>query len=143
MQKTTATLWGKAEIVKDPLATIWTAVENSHNAVDSALEFEAALSAFFPSDRKYAFEERGRSTVKVYQEITAQSITSCWMIGAAQNAGFHHHHWHFWYSAWVEAGQPDLGGKVDPKDWEGIEEEKKQLEAEYRAKPVKSPEHDE
>ena len=135
---------GKAQIVNDPLETIWTAVENSHNAVDSVLEFERALNASFPTDRKYAFEERGRSTVKVYSRdysaeyhqmlddmVERRMRASIITIGS------------FWYSAWVEAGQPKLGGKIDPKDWEVIEAEKKQLEAEYRAKPVKSREHDE
>ena len=135
---------GKAEIVKDPLVTIWTALENSHNAVDSALEFEAALNQSFPSDRKYAFEERGRSTVKVYSRdysaeyhIMLDDMVQSRMRASIITIGS------FWYSAWVEAGQPDLEGKVDPEDWEEIEEEKKQLEAEYRAKPVKSREHDE
>ena len=135
---------GKAEIVKDPLVTIWTALENSHNAVDSVLEFEAALNQSFPSDRKYAFEERGRSTVKVYSRdysaeyhIMLDDMVQSRMRASIITIGS------FWYSAWVEAGQPDLEGKVDPEDWEEIEEEKKQLEAEYRAKPVKSREHDE
>jgi hypothetical protein len=135
---------GKAQMVEDPLETIWKAVENSHNAVDSVLEFEAALNESFPSDRKYAFEERGRSTVKVYSRdysaeyhVMLDDMVERRMRASIITIGS------FWYSAWVEAGQPSLGGEIDPKDWDEIEEEKKQLEAEYRAKPVKSREHDE
>jgi len=135
---------GRAEMVKDPLATIWTAVERSHNAVDSVLEFERALNDDFPSDRKYAFEERGRSTVKVYsRDYSAEyhqmldNMVERRMRASIITIGS------FWYSAWLEAGQPELNGEIDPKDWEEIEAEKKQLEADYHAKPVKSREHDE
>ncbi|MCO4807226.1 MAG: S1/P1 Nuclease [Flavobacteriales bacterium] len=135
---------GKAKLIDRPLDVIWDAVEESHNAVDSVLEFERALTEEFPSDRKYAFEERGRSTVKVYSRdfsaeyhVMLNHMVERRMRDAIISVGS------FWYSAWVEAGKPDLDKPIPQEQLDRIEEERKELEAAYKVKPVKSREHDE
>jgi len=135
---------GKAVYIESPLDAVWNAVEVSHNAVDSVLSFEKGLSEEFPSDRKFAFEEKGRSTVKTYsKEYSADYHTmldrmverrmraSIAMIGS------------FWYSAWIDAGQPSLIEEVKPEEMEQLEQEQQQLEADYRTLKVKSREHEE
>ncbi|WP_394345422.1 zinc dependent phospholipase C family protein [Algoriphagus kandeliae] len=103
-------LWvGKAEYIKKPQEAIWKAVEEAHSQVDSVLNFERELSRQFSDDQKYSFEERNRLTTRVYsQEFTeAYAIALDGMVERQMRksikmiAGF-------WYTAWVNAGQPDL-----------------------------------
>ena len=135
---------GKAQYVESPLDYAWDAVEVSHMAVDSVLGFERDLNKRFESDRKYAFEQRGRSTVKVYSRDYSEAYhelldnmverrmrSSIIAVGS------------LWYSAWIEAGKPNLNLSLESKDLLEIDTEKKALQAEYEVKPVKSREHDE
>lgn len=135
---------GKARYIDDPLNAVWDAIEVSHAAVDSVLEFERILNGEFPSDRKYAFEERGRSTVKTYSReysmeyhlrlddmVERRMRASVIMVGS------------LWYSAWVDAGKPTMDESVDPVDLESLEQERQQLEADYRNRKVQSREHEE
>ncbi|HEY8400431.1 MAG TPA: zinc dependent phospholipase C family protein, partial [Cytophagaceae bacterium] len=57
---------GKASYVANIDSIIWQAVYKTHNAVDSVLSIEKSLNDVWPSDKKYAFEERGNMMVKVY-----------------------------------------------------------------------------
>jgi hypothetical protein len=100
---------GKAQYLYSPQQTSWRAVLNAHNAVDSVLLFERQLNASYPEDRKYSFEERGGKPVKVYSkeyskayhlmlggQVEKQMRASVKMVGD------------FWFTCWVDAGQPDL-----------------------------------
>lgn len=103
-------LWvGKAEYVEKPQLAIWAAVENTHIQVDSVLKIEKQLTEDFPEDQKYSYEERNGLTVRVYSrdfteafafaldnQIERQMKRSIKMIAD------------FWYTAWINAGQPDL-----------------------------------
>lgn len=103
-------LWvGKAEYVERPQLAIWEAVANAHAQVDSVLAVEKRLTEDFPEDQKYSFEERNGLTVRVYSrefseafalaldhQIERQMKRSIKMIAD------------FWYTAWINAGQPDL-----------------------------------
>ena len=73
------------------------------------MAIEANLNKSFPSDRKYSFSERSGSVIKQYSEeyatkyhehlngmVERQMRASIIALGS------------FWYSAWVDAGQPDL-----------------------------------
>lgn len=105
-------LWvGKAEYVEKPQLALWEAVENAHSQVDSVLRIERELSASFPEDQKFSYEERNGLTVRVYSrdfteayaqaldnQIERQMKRSIKMIAD------------FWYTAWINAGQPDLQG---------------------------------
>lgn len=135
---------GRAEMLNSPLNFIWDAVEASHAAVDSVLEFERVLTQNFPSDRKYAYEERGNSTIKTYSRdfsteyhVMLDNMVERRMRQAVIAVGS------FWYSAWVEAGQPNLNEGINPLDQQKLEEESKELEAQYKAHPVQSREHGE
>jgi hypothetical protein len=121
---------GKAEWIKNPLDYIWNIVQQSYAAKDSVLDFEAALNKQFDADRKYAYEQRGATMMRVYsQEYSKQyhdmlqGMVERRMKAAIIATGS------FWYTAWVNAGMPDLKGieKVTLS-----EELKKEMEAEDR-----------
>ena len=100
---------GKAEYIEKPQLAIWDAVAHAHAQVDSVLRIERQLTAEFPADQKFSYEERNGLTVRVYSrafteafalaldnQIERQMKRSIKMIAD------------FWYTAWVNAGQPDL-----------------------------------
>lgn len=100
---------GTATYIENPNTTIWKIVANSHKAVDSVLQLEATLSATFSSDKKYSFETRGRKMTKVYsKEYTSaynallNGMVERKMREAIFSVGS------FWYTAWVNAGKPNL-----------------------------------
>src|SRR5690554_1038399 len=137
-------LVGRAKYIKSPLNAIWKAVEESHSHLDSVLFIEKDLTRKIPSDQKYAFETRGMSTVRQYSQefaltyyrrmgdmVESRMRKSIEMVGS------------LWYTAWVNAGQPNLDellGKIDHKELQEKEEEERKL---LEEKKVKSREHEE
>jgi len=100
---------GKATYVKSVLDYTWEAVEASHNALDSVLRMEKEITLTFPSDRKYAYEQRGNTTVQVYSKefcsayhAQLNGMVERRLRAAVIAVGS------IWYTAWVDAGQPDL-----------------------------------
>ncbi|MBK8847701.1 MAG: S1/P1 Nuclease [Bacteroidetes bacterium] len=121
-------LVGRAEYIKDPQEYIWNVVRESYAAHDSVLRFERILNAKYDQDKKYAFEQRGVTTVKTYSKaytadydkllngmVERRMRSSIIAVGS------------FWYTAWVNAGQPNLDSL---KAGEMSSELKKQLEEE-------------
>jgi hypothetical protein len=102
-------LVGRAVYVDDPLTAAWSAVKASNAALDTVLGFERALSERFPEDQKYVFEDRGRGSMRfpsqVYTKAYEESMDG--MVERRMNASIITLG-SFWYSAWVNAGQPDL-----------------------------------
>lgn len=100
---------GKATYVKDVLGFAWEAVRESHMALDSVLSMEIETTKEIPADRKYSYERRGNVTVKAYSkefcELYHQKMNGMVerrMKKAIIAIGS------IWYTAWVDAGQPDL-----------------------------------
>lgn len=101
---------GRAEYIAKPQQKIWEIIKSSFSSLDSVLLLERKLSNSFPSDQKYAYEQRGSSSAtKVYsREYSAayhealQGMVERQMRNAILNVGS------FWYTAWVNAGSPDL-----------------------------------
>jgi hypothetical protein len=102
-------LTGQAEYVYSPQKAAWRAVFGAHTALDSVLRFEQELTTTVGEARKYGFEERNGQTTKVYSadfsrqyherlqgQVARQMRASIKMIGD------------FWYTCWVDAGQPDM-----------------------------------
>jgi hypothetical protein len=99
---------GRATYVANPQAAAWNAVKTSHEAVDSVLIEEKKLSLRM-GDRKYSFETKGRQTVRVYSQSYSNAyfrlldgMVERRMRASIKMTG------DFWYSAWVDAGQPDM-----------------------------------
>ncbi len=117
---------GKATHLDNVQLAAWDAIRQAHQALDSVLLFEKSLSEKF-DDRKFNFETKGKQTVKVYSldyakvyhqqlngMVERQMRASIKMIGDV------------WYTAWVDAGQPDLKSLINYKPTE--EELKKRQE---------------
>ncbi|WP_026952736.1 zinc dependent phospholipase C family protein [Algoriphagus mannitolivorans] len=107
---------GKAEYVEKPQLAIWKAVAQAHAQVDSVLFFERELTKAFPEDQKFSFEERNRITVRVYsREFTEAYASALDGMVERQLRKSIKMIADFWFTAWVNAGQPDLstlGGTV-------------------------------
>ncbi len=118
-------LVGKAMYIENPLKKAWAIVKESHASVDTVLKFEAELNLSFPADQKYSFSKRSNRVVKQYSEPYAKAyqdkmkgMVERRMRAAVLATGS------FWFSAWVDAGQPELKNliKIDL-----TEDEKKQV----------------
>ncbi|NRF40982.1 zinc dependent phospholipase C family protein [Pedobacter foliorum] len=100
-------LVGKAKYIENPLTETWDVI--THSLVDSVLVLEADLNNTFPGYRKYSFSERNNQVLKQYslEYATAyhnmmNNMVEKQMKSAILTIGS------FWYSAWVDAGQPLL-----------------------------------
>jgi hypothetical protein len=100
---------GKAEYIKNPLDFTWRRILESAAASDTVLKFEKRLSGTFPPDQKYAFEDRNGVIIRQYSSaytikynesmkgmVERRMRQSIFAVAS------------FWYTAWVNAGQPDL-----------------------------------
>ncbi len=107
-------LVGRANYVNDPLEAAWHAVNASFNAKDSVLEFESKLNSMFELDKKYAFEQRNNMLIKVYSKeftSTYNQMLAGMVERRYQNAIYLVGS--LWFTAWVNAGQPNLSRLVN------------------------------
>lgn len=100
---------GKAQYIKDPLGYAWDRVLESAKASDSVLRFERELTAAFPADQKYAFETRNGVVIRQYSSAFTIAFNNKLdgMIERRMRLSIYSIAC-FWYTAWVNAGQPDL-----------------------------------
>ncbi len=78
-------------------------------AADTVLKFEKELTTNFPGDQKYSFEERNGITIRQYS--SAFTIAYDRMMKGMVERRMRQSIFavaSFWYTAWVNAGQPDL-----------------------------------
>jgi hypothetical protein len=100
---------GKAAYIANPLEFAWARVLESAKAADSVLHVEKELTMQFAADKKYAFENRNGVLIRQYSSaftiafnkklqgmIERRMRQSIFAVAS------------FWYTAWVNAGQPDL-----------------------------------
>lgn len=122
---------GKAEYIKDPSAFIWERVLESAKATDSVLKFEKQLSLTFPADKKYAFEKRNNILIKQYS--SAYTIAYNKMLNGMVERRMRQSIFavaSLWFTAWLNAGQPDLSSltnqafsEKDLKEFEKLNED--------------------
>ena len=100
---------GRAKYIDDPLEAAWNAVKVSHYGVDSVLSFERQLSATWSDDLKYTYEDRGSLNIRTYSKEYSRAYSDMLdgqierrMNNAILCLGS------MWYTAWVNAGQPNL-----------------------------------
>ena len=118
---------GRADYISNPLQFTWARILESAAAADSVLKFEKELSNKFPADKKYAFENRNGTIVRQYSSeysIAYDKLLNN-MIERRMRQSIHAVA-SFWYSAWVNAGQPDLkevsGKEFEASDLRELEE---------------------
>ncbi len=134
---------GKAMHIKNPGQFIWSRVLESAAAADTVLRFEKELTASFPADQKYAFENRNGITTKVYSTsfTVAYNNKLLGMVERRMQQSVYAVA-SFWYTAWVNAGQPDLK-KLSNKDFTAEElKEFEELNTNWRKGKVVGREHD-
>lgn len=135
---------GKAEFVKNPQIRAWQATTAAHLALDSVFGFEKQLTASFSEDKKFGYEERNGITTRVYSkefskayhemlngQVEKRMKASIKMVGD------------FWYTCWVDAGQPNLNVlldfKFDEKDIEQLQKENEEWKKKtFEARPEAS-----
>ena len=116
---------GKATYIEDPVTYYWEIVLSSHLLVDSVLRIEQKLRDEFPEALQFCFDNRLQATTRIqckefaaaYQKEMRGMVERRWR-ATIQSIGS------VWFSAWVDAGQPDLTawkdsgfeGKVDDED---------------------------
>lgn len=133
---------GRAEYVEDILADEWETVQESFSAKDSVLDLERKLNNEFPTDQKYSHENRGASLIKTYSEeystayhnmmngmVERRLTSSIITVGS------------YWYTAWVNAGQPDLNELLERGPSKKLEKENLELDKSYRSSKIKGREH--
>lgn len=117
---------GKAEYIPNPGKFIWERVLESAKAADSVLVFERELSKEFKDDQKYSFEERNGKVVRQYSTAftTAYNQKLDGMIERRMRQSIYAIA-SFWFTAWVNAGQPDLssiaGNKLSDEELKEFE----------------------
>jgi len=105
---------GKAHYIQNPLAEAFKICRVSFSEVDTVLRFERILDKQFPADKKYITEKRGKKMVKDYSveyslayQKMMKGMVERRMRAAILSVGS------YWYSAWIDAGQPDLNKLID------------------------------
>jgi len=134
---------GKADYIKNPGDFIWQRVLESAKASDSVLVFEKELSKTFPADQKFSFEERNGVTIRQYSTAfsTAYDKKLNGMIERRMRQSIYAIA-SFWYTAWVNAGQPDLktlsNKELSPADLKEFE----QLNNAWKKATIKGRDHE-
>ncbi|NCD70900.1 zinc dependent phospholipase C family protein [Mucilaginibacter agri] len=107
---------GKARYIDNPLSEAFILCRSSFRCVDSVVRFEQILNKTFPTDKKYSQQERGTRKITDYSPeycaaynrllhgmVERRMRTAMLAVGS------------YWYSAWVDAGQPDLNKLIAVK----------------------------
>ena len=120
---------GKANYIENPLNEAFKICRASFKCIDSVLRFEKMISKNFPADKKYELVKRNGKTARDFSERYAKAYHASLkgmverrMRSSILETGS------FWYSAWVDAGQPDLN-KLIAKPLPSAERRKIQNEA--------------
>jgi hypothetical protein len=117
-----------AQYLKQPEKAIWGAIRKAHALLPDVFAKEKALSAQFTPERKYRTQVRRGKEVKGYStefiKAYAASLKNTINEQAIQSANLVAD---FWYTAWVDAGKPDLsllyGGGLSAKAKSKLEKE--------------------
>ncbi|MFT4032879.1 MAG: zinc dependent phospholipase C family protein [Siphonobacter sp.] len=121
---------GPAEYVQSIQKRSWQAVQQAHHCLDSLFLLETQITQKLGQSRKYAFEERNTILQKTYSREFSQAYhlainqqVERQMRAAIKMTG------DFWYTCWIDAGQPDLNSFpiYQPSEEEKQEERKEKL----------------
>jgi len=133
---------GKAVYIENKQEKIWEIVLSSSAAVDSVLRYEKLLSSYFDADKKYTFEDRAQTNVRTYSQDFTKTYSAKLdnmvykrLSLSIINLGS------FWFSAWIDAGQPNLNKlstyTYSEEDLKAI----RKLDEAYKNKSIKSRGH--
>lgn len=104
---------GNAKYIEYPLAESWKIIQSSFSLLDTVIRLERQLNEQFPKEKKYTGIKKGDKVYYDYSEEYSKQYHSLLnhmverrMRAAIQEVGS------YWYTAWVNAGKPDLN-KID------------------------------
>ncbi|MBI2731477.1 MAG: S1/P1 Nuclease [Sphingobacteriales bacterium] len=134
---------GRAEYIQRPGEFIWSRFLESAKASDSVLRFEKVLSERFPGDRKYGFENRNGVVIRQYSSDYSNAYDK--MLNGMVERRMRQAIYavaSFWYTAWVNAGQPDLS-KLTNKEF-SAEDQKEfdELNNQWKGGKIQGREHE-
>lgn len=122
---------GRANYIDDPLKYAWKICRDTYKNLDSVLLIEKKLETSFPPNQRYTFIKKGNKMIRDYAEpyatayhermkgmVEKQMRASIIAVGS------------YWFSAWVDAGQPNLKNMIKRELTE--EEKMKEKLEEYR-----------
>jgi hypothetical protein len=128
---------GRARYIENPLSEAFKICRSSFRCVDSVLRFERILNKSFPANKKYITEKRGKRQVTDYSPDYARAYNKMLkgmvqrrMGSAILSVGS------YWYSAWVDAGEPDLSKLIAKPLTDAGKQEISAEEACYKAGKV-------
>lgn len=121
----------KAVYLKKPEAAIWKTVRKAYTLVADVLQQEREVSQQFTDEQKYRVQNRNGREYKSYTADFAQAysarlkntVNQQLLSSSSLIADF-------WYTAWVDAGKPDLKSLM-PASYTNAD--KKQYKKEYKA----------
>ncbi len=130
---------GKADYFEGKKNYFWDIVLTSHVYVDSVLQIEKSLSKTFPEDQQYCYDDRLEATIRTQCEAYAAAFNKRMdgMVEARMRNSIHSIG-SAWYTAWVDAGQPNLKEFIPSK---GDSKEDEEIDASYRGGAIKGREH--
>jgi hypothetical protein len=134
---------GKAAYIKSPSGFIWEQVLESAAASDTVLKYEKELTKEFSADQKFSFEDRNGKITRQYSSAFCKAYNQKLngMIERRMRQSIYAVA-SFWYTAWVDAGQPDLSKLASVNFTEADLKEFEQLNSAWRFDSIKSREHD-
>lgn len=133
---------GKASYVTDPQARAWEAVRVAHLALDSVLDEERILTINH-AESKFNYETKGKQTVRVYSQsfsrlyhdklngMVERQLRACIKMTGD-----------LWYTAWVDAGQPDLKRLIHYQPTEGELKVRREELEQWKQQTFKSRDHE-
>ncbi|MEK6780295.1 MAG: zinc dependent phospholipase C family protein [Bacteroidota bacterium] len=133
---------GKAEHVENVQLLAWKAIEHANHALDSVLRFEKQLSEK-SGNSKFSFETKGKQTIKVisldyakaYHVLLSGMVERQFRASVKMTGDI-------WYTAWVDAGQPDVTALINYQPSEEELKARKEELRQWKEKALKSREHE-
>jgi hypothetical protein len=100
---------GKCDYIENTRDFIWNIIIKAHSHLDSVLLIEKRLSREFDSDRIFCFDERLGQTIRIQCPEYAKAYSNAMgsMVEDQMRLSIHAIG-SLWYTAWVNAGQPEL-----------------------------------
>jgi len=126
---------GEAKYIADLGRETWAIIDSSHRLVEKVLSVDKELSAAMPREKVYVMDSAGRVVYNQYGDVVHTKeyakefhrrlggMVEQQLRGAIAELSA------FWYTAWVNAGKPDLS-ELDPAEL--TERNKKDMEQDLR-----------
>ncbi len=120
----------KASYLKNPAQTVWDCIRRAHSLLPGVFGKEIQATIGFTDSMKFRVQTRRGKEVKsytsgfakAYSQLLGQTINDQLLHSASMISDF-------WYTAWVDAGKPDLSGIISNFQ----QQDKEALKAEQKA----------